>query len=77
MELSTERQSGMSVGSIPIGMIWKYIDRFDLPDYWEPILLQVDAALVAEMNGEHDGANKGVGKEAIEKHAPIHSVGKG
>lgn len=52
MELSTERQVGMGVGSIPISKIWQYIDRFDLPDWWEPILLQSDVFIVRSSNKE-------------------------
>lgn len=59
MELSTERQVGMGVGSIPVSMVWNYIDRFDLPDWWEPILLQADAALVSSANKEQgNGSNQ-------------------
>jgi hypothetical protein len=54
MELSTERVSGMAAGSIPVSKIWDYIDRFDLPDWWEPVLLQSDAKLLASMNKESD-----------------------
>lgn len=42
----------MSVGSIPVSKVWQYLDRFSLPDWWEPVLLQSDAALVAGMNRE-------------------------
>jgi hypothetical protein len=57
MELGTERQSGMGVGSIPMSKVWQYLDRFNLPDWWEPILLQADAVIVAGINREHkDGA---------------------
>lgn len=58
MELSTERQSGMGIGSIPLTRIWQYIDRFNLPDWFEPILLQADAALIAGINNEQNKANK-------------------
>ena len=54
MELGTERPVGMGLGQIPISKIWQYIDRFDLPDHWEPILLQADAAIVASLNKEAD-----------------------
>ena len=52
MELSTERPVGMGAGSIPISKIWMYLDRFGLPDWWEPVLLQADAAMVAATNRE-------------------------
>ena len=52
MELSTERVNGMGVGSIPITKIWQYMDRFKLPDWWEPVLLQSDAAIVASVHKE-------------------------
>lgn len=52
LELSTERPVGMGIGSIPISKIWQYMDRFNLPDWWEPALLQIDAAVVAEANRE-------------------------
>lgn len=45
----------MNVGSIPVTAIWEYIDRFGLPEWWEPVLLQVDAALVASINEEMAG----------------------
>ena len=52
MELSTERVNGMGIGSIPISKIWQYMDRFKSPDWWEPILLQSDAAIVASVHKE-------------------------
>jgi hypothetical protein len=58
MELSTERQSGMGVGSIPVSMVWKYLDRFDLPDWWEPVLLQADAAIVSDMRNDSGTTGK-------------------
>ena len=57
MELSTERPQGMGVGSIPLSKVWQYLDRFGLPDWWEPVLLQADAALVAAINGEVEGGS--------------------
>jgi hypothetical protein len=74
MELSTERSSGMGVGSIPVSKIWQYIDRFHLPDWWEPVLLQADAAIVSSFNKEaqdgsaakhEDGSGNGQRREAI------------
>lgn len=50
MELSTERVNGMGIGCIPLSKIWMYLDRFDLPDWWEPVLLQSDASLIASSN---------------------------
>jgi len=52
MELSTERVNGMGMGSIPLSKIWMYLDRFGLPDWWEPVLLQVDSSLVASSHRE-------------------------
>ena len=40
------------MGSIPVTKIWQYIDRFSLPDWWEPVLLQTDAAVVSSMSKE-------------------------
>ena len=59
MELSTERVSGMGIGSIPVSKIWEYLDRFGLPDWWEPVLLQADASLVsqAQKEGGHENSN--------------------
>ena len=58
MELSTERVNGMAMGSIPISKIWMYMDRFDLPDWWEPVLLQADASILAASNkGADSGGN--------------------
>jgi hypothetical protein len=56
MELSTERVNGMGMGSIPLSKIWMYLDRFGLPDWWEPVLLQVDSSLVASSNREAKNA---------------------
>lgn len=62
MELSTERVNGMGMGSIPLSKIWMYIDRFDLPDWWEPVLLQVDSRLVASSNKETNSGGSTVNK---------------
>jgi hypothetical protein len=62
MELSTERVNGMGMGSIPLSKIWMYIDRFDLPDWWEPVLLQVDSRLVASSNKEANSGGSPVNK---------------
>ena len=43
----------MGIGSIPVSKIWDYIDRFDLPDWWEPVLLQADASIVASSNTDN------------------------
>ena len=40
------------MGSIPVTKIWQYLDRFSLPDWWEPVLLQTDAAVVSSMSKE-------------------------
>lgn len=52
MELSTERSNGMGIGAIPVSKIWEYLDRFDLPDWWEPVLLQADRELLNLHNSE-------------------------
>jgi hypothetical protein len=62
MELSTERVNGMGLGSIPLSKIWMYIDRFGLPDWWEPVLLQVDSKLVAASNREAKSDGSGTNK---------------
>lgn len=67
MELSTERVNGMGMGSIPLSKIWMYLDRFDLPDWWEPVLLQVDSKLVASSHREAkhgSGTDKKSGRAA-------------
>ena len=67
MELSTERVNGMGMGSIPLTKIWMYLDRFGLPDWWEPVLLQVDLQLVASSNRETkhgSGTNKSVSRQS-------------
>jgi hypothetical protein len=76
MELSTERPVGMGVGQIPISKIWQYLDRFNLPDSWEPILLQADAAIVASMNKE---AEKSAQKTPAinDKNGPNGDKGRG
>ena len=78
MELSTERPVGMGVGQIPISKIWQYMDRFNLPDYWEPILLQADAAIVASMNkeAEKDGKSASKHKNPANEHQN-DSIGSG
>lgn len=58
MELSTERVNGMGMGSIPVSKIWMYMDRFDLPDWWEPVLLQTDAILLSNARREMDNASR-------------------
>lgn len=58
MELSTERVNGMGMGSIPVSKIWMYMDRFDLPDWWEPVLLQTDAILLSNARREMDSASR-------------------
>ena len=59
MELSTERPIGMGAAAIPISRIWAYMDRFDLPDWYEPVLLQADSRIVAASNEEMSNANSG------------------
>ena len=50
--VTTSAINGMGMGSIPLSKIWMYLDRFGLPDWWEPVLLQVDSKLVASSNRE-------------------------
>lgn len=64
----------MGVGQIPISKIWQYIDRFNLPDHWEPILLQADAAIVASMNRE---AGDGTNKNSADEHKNNQVGGEG
>jgi hypothetical protein len=55
------------MGSIPLSKIWMYLDRFSLPDWWEPVLLQVDSKLVASSHREAKDVsrtNKESGKAA-------------
>ena len=73
MELSTERVNGMGIGSIPVSKVWQYLDRFNLPDWWEPILLQCDAQLVSGMNKEQDSGTKQ--KQQGPKNRAIESTG--
>ena len=66
-ELSTERVNGMSAGSIPLSKIWDYIDRFNLPDWWEPVILQSDVKMLSSANKEtrpSDNHDKVVGRKA-------------
>jgi hypothetical protein len=32
--------------------VWQYLDRFNLPDWWEPVLLQTDAKILSAVNKE-------------------------
>ncbi len=43
MELSTERQIGMSVGPIPMSKVYEYLDRYDLPLWWVEVISAADA----------------------------------
>lgn len=67
MELSTERVNGFGIGSIPISKIWQYLDRFDLPCWWEPALLQIDAVIVASSNKESSSADNNAKARASSK----------
>jgi len=58
----------MGVGSIPISKIWQYIDRFDLPDWWEPVLLQSDVYIVRLSNKEVKQDGKAAGRQSVKKH---------
>ena len=53
MELSTERPGGMGITSIPVSMVWRYIERFNLPDWWEPVLLQSDARILRDVRKDN------------------------
>ena len=59
MELSTERPSGMGPAAIPITSIWAYMDRFGLPDWYEPVLLQADSRIVAASNEDLNSGGSG------------------
>lgn len=50
MELSTERQIGMSMGAIPLSAIDHYITKYNLPDWWAPVISRVDHYLLAEFH---------------------------
>jgi len=50
MELSTERSIGMGVGCIPMSKIRDYVTEFKLPDWYTPVLAQVDAHYVTQAN---------------------------
>lgn len=52
MELSTERQIGMSIGKIPVSVINKYLKEHDLPDWWAPVIAAVDDAVIKNMASE-------------------------
>ena len=67
MELSTERVNGMGMGSIPLSKIWMYLDRFDLPDWWEPILLQADASILSAANKETERGNRDANNKVVAK----------
>ena len=56
MELSTERQIGMSVGQIPVSAINRYIKENQLPDWWAPVITGVDMWMLKDMNDEGENA---------------------
>ena len=75
IELSTERNNGMGFGPIPVSKVWLYLERFNLPDWWEPILLQSDQMIVSSMNQESgDGKKK---KHPTPKYDNVQGLGKG
>ena len=66
----------MGVGSIPVSKVWQYLDRFNLPEWWEPILLQCDAQLVSGINKEQDVGNSSrIEKQKGTKNSAIGSAG--
>jgi len=75
MELSTERVNGMGMGSIPLSKIWMYLDRFDLPDWWEPILLQADASILSAANKEMQNGSRANTKDVKEAAPRFDSAG--
>ena len=63
----------MGIGPIPVSKVWDYMDRFNLPDWWEPILLQADASIVSSANKE---SNNGDNTKTVDhRHSPRLSVG--
>jgi hypothetical protein len=80
MELGTERVNGMGMGSIPISKIWLYMERHNLPEWWEPIILQADAVIVASHHKELDGGKgtkSGGSPKDLKRDTVVHSIGKG
>jgi hypothetical protein len=43
MELSTERQIGMSIGPIPMSKAMDYLSRYRLPFWWARVIASADA----------------------------------
>ena len=40
----------MGLHPIPINSVWDYLKRFNLPDWWEPVLLAIDNQIVRQAN---------------------------
>lgn len=57
MELSTERQIGMSVGPIPVSAINNYLAEYGLPDWWAPVISRIDKSLLDEANKKIEAAS--------------------
>lgn len=50
VELSTERQYGMSVGPIPMSAIESYLSVHKLPDWWAQVITGIDRYFLASIN---------------------------
>jgi hypothetical protein len=48
----------MGAGSIPVSKVWGYLDRFNLPDWWEPVLLQADASIVSDSRKDSSNGSR-------------------
>jgi hypothetical protein len=51
MELSTERQIGMSIGPIPLSKVTEYLERYDLPYWWSGVISAADSTAL-QLNAE-------------------------
>jgi len=56
MELSTERQVGMSVGPIPLSTVRAYLAEFSLPEWWGAVIARVDQYVLSEATAESEVA---------------------
>lgn len=51
-ELATCRSVGMSVGPIPLSVMWMYVDRYALPEWVIDALMRIDRAWLEIMHDE-------------------------
>ena len=56
MELGTERQIGMAVGPIPLSAVRSYLKEHGLPEWWEPVIRQVDNHILAGLDKEAEAS---------------------